>query len=115
MANNFPEATARPWRYHGWDNTPGDRGAYILGGGPDGSMDEHMVGAALPQPSLRNRAECEANAKLIVTAVNSYDALREAAEAAFKYIQVDPVLDDEGIAIVAQLRAALHPQPGKMK
>jgi hypothetical protein len=67
-------ATARPWRVQGWDNTPGDRGCYILGGGPENSTGEHMVGAALPLP-ITNRAECEANAELIVTAVNEHDAL----------------------------------------
>lgn len=78
IKKRFPNATPRPWRYQGWDDTPGDAGAYILGGGPDGSMDEHMVGAALPQPTHRNRAECEDNARLMVDAVNSYDALRDA-------------------------------------
>lgn len=39
-----------------------------------------------------------------------FDALRKAGEAALKYIQTDPVLDDDGIEIVAALRRALGKQ-----
>lgn len=105
MANKFPEATARPWRQFDQDANATE----IMGAdGPTVCTMEQCGG-------VREINEAVDNARLIVTAVNSYDALRQAAEAALKYIQVDPVLDDEGIATIAQLRAALYPQPKETK
>ena len=71
------ETTPLPWRVQGWEQYDeyGNAGTFILGGGPEGSADEHLVGAALPQPTMRNRKECDANAALIVEAVNSHAAL----------------------------------------
>ena len=71
------ETTPLPWRVQGWEqyDEHGNAGTFILGGGPESSADEHLVGATLPQPTMRNRAECDANAALIVEAVNSHATL----------------------------------------
>lgn len=79
MSKEEQQHTAPPWHYQGWDDTPGDRGAYILGGGSENSAEEYLIAAALPLP-ITNRSECEANARFIVRAVNAHDALVEAVK-----------------------------------
>ena len=61
------KATARPWRL-------GEFPHHILSG--EGGYDGHLVLAA-DLPAWHGIDIAEANAALIVTAVNEYDALRE--------------------------------------
>lgn len=100
MANEFPEATARPWRadYFQYD------AAEVLG--PDGVR----IGGFVRRDHQHSP---EDDAKLAVTAVNSYDALRTAAEEALRLIEDEHShrLLPRRFRVRDQLRAALHPQP----
>ena len=127
MANEYPEATGRPWQIVLADKTFGDARFIIWGSrGPGhGAICRTWRQGLTATPD--EAVEAEANAKLIVAAVNSYDALRAAAVAAAipyeallmdnesrKWIALAPEVWSAIEKAVEQLRAALHPQPEEM-
>lgn len=126
MANEFPEATARPWRIVLGDEVFGDARFIIWGPrGPGYGAICRTWRQGLTATS-DEAIEAEANANLIITAVNSYDALRAAATAAaipYEALLIDSesrkwIAPEVWTAIesaVTQLRAALHPQPEEGK
>lgn len=63
-------ATPGPWTNQGWDDAEG--GSFVVGGGVPGSAKERGIVATL---CTTRRAESEANAALIVAAVNALPAL----------------------------------------
>lgn len=74
-SSNASAATPRPWRFEAWDDGPEGTGAFIHGGNP-----EQLVADVGPE-ERRFPGEAEANARLIVQAVNAHDDLIAALEA----------------------------------
>ena len=73
-SSNASAATPRPWRFEAWDDGPEGTGAFIHGGNP-----EQLVADVGPE-ERRFPGEAEANARLIVQAVNAHDELIAALE-----------------------------------
>lgn len=105
MANEFSEATARPWRRSKIYRSPEGREWIEI------ENDDRMVCEISNQylAIAHIEKEDEDIADLIITAVNSYDALRAAAEAALKAIGA-PIAHPLAQEALHLLRAALHPQ-----
>jgi hypothetical protein len=99
------KATKRPWQHDHASATADypDRGAaFITGTNLDG-----LVGAALPLPTeleSNDFSRVDANAALIVRAINQHDALMECAKALRELVSASDLLSEEPESIVIGAR-----------
>lgn len=114
MANEFPEATARPWHLHGPFSTRVCDGRHATARECTTIIEAEVI--------KRFRTEAVANIRLAHAAVNSYDALRAALIGVVndmgcwcKTPFLNAARDRDHEPRCQAVRAALHPQPEEGK
>lgn len=108
------EATARPWVTH---DATACNSVEIHPDTEEGENGEHIIAECPLEGSNESREIAEANAALIVRAVNAHEALKEALTLALPYVET--ALEDQGYKpgavdrMVRQIRDALALAEGK--
>jgi hypothetical protein len=105
------KATTRPW----CAQQPEEDGVFIIGlrldekGNPYDTPTNGLVAAALPWPTelvAGDMSRCEANAAIIVKAVNSYDVMLEALKSIAEHMPKSTALEGGASAHSSHVRAA---------